>query len=783
MTTILLSLFHSFGLIIFFLGFQAILFFPLTIAYEFWKKRFLMTAPPFSGLVSIIIPAYNEEKTIRAAIASILAADYSATEIIVVNDGSADKTEDAVSDFIKEGKIKYIKKPNGGKASALNVGIEAAKGEVVIFTDADSIFLPDTVRKMVRWFGDPSIDAVCGNDAPLYPATPIQRFLAVTTHIGTGFVRRALSLIRCLPIITGNLGAVRAEVLREIKGFREIWGEDLEITFRLYKDRKRIIFDPEPKVIAECPGTIKGLWKQRIRWMRSYLKISYLYKGLFFNPRYSPFSFYLPVNFMNMAIVPILQTLLLFLMPLAYFTQRLYFVDAIEMLTYLGIIFFFIIAVYSIILDGDYYDLIYLPYGMALILPLSYFYNLVAIYSWWKEFQGAEERWEKIERRRIIVMKGHKLEYILIAILLVIASSAGTYYYLAYTRPAPTVTVQKAAFNLALSTHFDAWGDWRKAVSNIMDRPDVGMTRIIGVSAGRPEWVYFKWKGHEDKWANHQKAERVDLLTNAISTFHRSGFKVAAFIDIYGPNYIKNNPDAAAVSYDGQKNTEQLAFMEIMEGDYGKLILEMIEYLCKKYNVEIINLTEMPYYNYSFNSKDLKSYEAFAKRKGWPKTSGGIINKDDPSIWEWRSTLMEGFIKKAAQIAHKYQRELYVDVPVSWKNFKNNGREAGLDYRLILKHADNIVVWNYFFLEHLPPSAAESLSKYLSEAFPANSFYVSLGLWGEKNTIMDPETFEEGLRNTLKGGATRIWITPDSMVTEEHWKRLLPYLKGEKVLQ
>ncbi|MBI3755877.1 MAG: glycosyltransferase family 2 protein, partial [Deltaproteobacteria bacterium] len=418
MTTILvLSIFNSFGIIIFFLGIQGILFLPLTIIYEYWKKRALKIIPLFKGKVSVLIPAYNEEMTIKATVASILASDYPSLEIIVVNDGSTDSTEEVISDFIKQGRIKYIKKPNGGKASALNRGIEAAQGDIVIFTDADSLFLPDTVRKMVRWFGDPSIDAVCGNDAPLHPSSSIQKFLAVTTHIGTGFVRRALSVMRCLPIITGNLGAIRTAVLKELKGFKEIWGEDLEITFRLYKNRKRIIFDPDPKVIAECPATIQGLWRQRIRWVRSYIKIAFLHKDLFFNARYSPFSFYLPINFINMTIVPLLQIIILALIPWAYATEHLYFTDTIEILAFLGVIFFFIIAVYSIVLDKSYYDLIYLPYGL-LILPFSYFYNFVAAYSWWKELQGAEEIWEKIERRKVIAINSSRWQYTAIAILL-----------------------------------------------------------------------------------------------------------------------------------------------------------------------------------------------------------------------------------------------------------------------------------------------------------------------------------------------------------------------------
>lgn len=777
MTTVLLALFHSFGLIIFYLGLQGLFFIPLSMAYEIWKKRFLRIVPEFTGLVTVLIPAYNERKTIRAAVESVLASGYGNLEVIVINDGSTDSTEAEIADYIKSARIRYITKTNGGKASALNIGLRAARGEVVIFTDADSVFLPGTVRQMVRWFGDPKIDAVCGNDAPLDPGTYVQKFLAITTHIGTGFVRRALSYLRCLPIITGNLGAVRTRVLRDINGFKEVWGEDLELTFRLYKNRSRIVFDPDPLVMAECPGTIGGLWRQRIRWVRSYIKIALMHRDMFFNASYRPFSLYLPVNFLNMAVVPVLQIGLLVLIPWAYQSGAVYFTDTVEVLTYLGVIFFFIIAVYSILLDRAYGDLKYLPYGL-LILPLSYFYNAVTAYSWVKELQGAQENWVKVERRPSGARSAsNRLRYASAALSLAVLSAVSAYYYIEYVRQPQEMS--KGAFYLGLSTHFDAWGDWRKGLSSVLNRKDVGMAKVVGVSAGRPEWAYFKWKGHENDWSNHQKGAKEDMVAKAAATFHRSGFKVAAFIDIYGPKYIKEHPGTAAIGFDGKVNTEQLCFTEIVSGGYGRLILDMVGYISENYPVDIIDLTEMPYYSYSYNERDLKSYMEFTKRAGWPMTSTGVIDRDDPSIWQWRSALMEGYIGKAAAIAHRYGKELYVDVPVSWADFRRNGADSGLDYGRVLKHADSIVVWDYYYLEGQPPSVSEALSKYLVRTLPKDSFYVSLGLWG-KTRGMSPQELEQGLGATLRGGASRIWITPDSMITDEHWKAIRPYLSGVK---
>src|SRR5438105_2088418 len=281
---LLRTLFWSFGLVVFLLGIQGTLYFPLTIAYEIWKRRALRRMPPFRERVSVVVPAYNEERTIRVAVETLLESEYPDLEVIVVDDGSRDGTADRILDLHERGRIRLIRQQNAGKATALNKGIAAATGEVVLYTDADSLFLRQTVAKMVRWFADPAIDAVCGNDMPLRARTGLQKLLAVTTHIGTGYVRRALSVIGCLPIISGNLGAIRRRVLDEIGGFRPLWGEDLEITWRLHQHGKRVVFDPEPAVLADCPAAFGALGKPRGGWVPSFPKVSAFHGGAFFAP-------------------------------------------------------------------------------------------------------------------------------------------------------------------------------------------------------------------------------------------------------------------------------------------------------------------------------------------------------------------------------------------------------------------------------------------------------------------------------------------------------------------
>jgi hypothetical protein len=377
--------------------------------------------------------------------------------------------------------------------------------------------------------------------------------------------------------------------------------------------------------------------------------------------------------------------------------------------------------------------------------------------------------------------------------VLIIASSALTQVYIARTGYDAIPTNKESlivattrwiktentrpAFHLGMSTHFDAWDDWQDALTSILNRPMIDGTEVVGIGAGRPEWAYFQWEGKESSWANHQKAEKDDLLLKATNILHEKGMKAAAIIDLYAPKYIEDHPASAAVGFNGQKSDLQVGLMELVEGGYGRIILDMIGFISKNYPVDIINLTEVSYYVYSFNEEDRRSFKAYTGLDTWPLDKRGIIDIDAPVIWEWKNAMMERFIKKAADIAHKEGKELYVDVPVSWKDFSRNGKDSGLDYKMVLDHADKIIVWNYFYMENASPAISRDLARHLVDNFPISSFYLSIGLWGNDNPV-DPASFADAVFNSLEGGAIQLWITPNHLVTQKHWDNLLTHWKG-----
>jgi cellulose synthase/poly-beta-1,6-N-acetylglucosamine synthase-like glycosyltransferase/peptidoglycan/xylan/chitin deacetylase (PgdA/CDA1 family) len=238
--------------------------------------------------VTVLIPAFNEEKVIVATIERILASDYPNIEVLVIDDGSKDRTAYIVrSHFTHEPRVAVISIPNGGKANALNVGLSNAQGTVVVALDADTQFESTTISRLVRWFTDPSIGAVAGNAKVGNRINMITRWQALEYIVAQNLERRALSALDTLTVVPGAVGAWRRNVLRELGGFpADTLAEDQDLTIAVQTRGYRVLFDPTATAWTEAPATVRGLAKQRFRWAYGTLQCLWKYRRITFNADY-----------------------------------------------------------------------------------------------------------------------------------------------------------------------------------------------------------------------------------------------------------------------------------------------------------------------------------------------------------------------------------------------------------------------------------------------------------------------------------------------------------------
>jgi poly-beta-1,6 N-acetyl-D-glucosamine synthase len=238
--------------------------------------------------VSVIIPAYNEESVITNTVHGILASSYSDLDVIVIDDGSKDKTFAVLTaNFGAHPRVQLISVANGGKANALNAALTRARGDIVVALDADTQFERDTIARLVRWFTDENIGAVAGNAKVGNRINMITRWQALEYVVAQNLERRALAALGTLTVIPGAVGAWRKSVLQELGGFpAETLAEDQDLTIAVQRAGYDVKFDSSAIAWTEAPATVRGLAKQRFRWAYGTLQCLWKYRSMTFNPRY-----------------------------------------------------------------------------------------------------------------------------------------------------------------------------------------------------------------------------------------------------------------------------------------------------------------------------------------------------------------------------------------------------------------------------------------------------------------------------------------------------------------
>lgn len=413
MTQILTATALVFGITMLAGSIARLLMVPFAFVFEARRRRPPPGAPPHSGTIfdrpgrdgppsiSVIVPAYNEGVVVDTCVRSIVRSRYPDFEVICVDDGSTDNTHDRLQALAAElPGVRAYTQPNRGKGAALNHGISYARGELLVLVDADGMFRPNTLTEMVRAFTDERIGAVCGDDRTLNLDRVQTRFLAMINHVGTGLMRRALSALHCLPIVSGNTGAFRRDVLDRTGPLNEdTIGEDLELTWRVYRAGYRAAFAPRALVYAESPSTPAALWKQRVRWARGLLQTIRLHYDMTGNPRYGLFGPYLAFNFLAQVLGPVIQVAALAVFTaLAFLGEPNIVPDTVwQVLLFVSLPLTLALLVLAVLLDRAPADLRHV-WTLPLWPIFSTVMSLVMLRAIWLELRGAENRWNKMDR-------------------------------------------------------------------------------------------------------------------------------------------------------------------------------------------------------------------------------------------------------------------------------------------------------------------------------------------------------------------------------------------------
>src|SRR3989338_1963388 len=272
--------------------FLYVTFFENRKGFTIRKKTIHLSKYP---LVTIIIPCWNEEKTVASTVDSVLGLNYprNNVRIILVDDGSTDNTWNEILKFKDRKNVKILHKENGGKYTALNLGLEHVETEFVGCLDADSKAHPESLVRIMSYFEkDSMLMSVASSVIASHPQNIVQSAQRPEYYL-TAFAKKLLGFLNGIFVVPGPLTIFKKEVFDKLGPYRYAHNsEDMEITYRMQKNHYKIDQCHDAYVYTNTPPTILKLYKQRLRWVYGSINNLIDYRELLFKKTHWNFSFF-----------------------------------------------------------------------------------------------------------------------------------------------------------------------------------------------------------------------------------------------------------------------------------------------------------------------------------------------------------------------------------------------------------------------------------------------------------------------------------------------------------
>ncbi|MFI0444805.1 bifunctional polysaccharide deacetylase/glycosyltransferase family 2 protein [Actinomadura sp. 6N118] len=241
--------------------------------------------PEVRDPVTVVVPAYNEEVGIASTIRSLRASDHPEVEILVLDDGSTDRTAEVVEELIAEGgphRVRLMRQRNAGKPAAINAGLRAASHDLIVLVDGDTVVEASTVRELVQPFSDPAIGGVAGNAKVANRGGLLGRCQHIEYVTGCSLDRRMYDLLSCVPTVPGAVGAYRRKAIEDAGGVpADTLAEDTDLTIVVGRVGWRLVYAERARAWTEVPSGLRQFWLQRLRWSYGTLQALWKHRAVF----------------------------------------------------------------------------------------------------------------------------------------------------------------------------------------------------------------------------------------------------------------------------------------------------------------------------------------------------------------------------------------------------------------------------------------------------------------------------------------------------------------------
>ncbi len=264
------------------------------------KNKIILAVYP---TVTITVPCWNEEGTVEKTVLSLLNLNYpkDKLQIFVVDDGSTDKTASIINKFANYPNIKIFHKENGGKYTALNLGLENSQSDFFGCLDADSITDPESLVRIMSYFEkDPEVMAVAPSVTVYNPQNFLQYAQKAEYNMGV-YLKKMLGFLGAINVTPGPLTIFKKKVFEDLGPYRHGHNtEDMEIAYRMQTNNYKIEHCNDAYVYTGIPGTLPKLYRQRIRWVYGFINNTIDYRRVLFRKKYGNFAvFTLPMGIIS----------------------------------------------------------------------------------------------------------------------------------------------------------------------------------------------------------------------------------------------------------------------------------------------------------------------------------------------------------------------------------------------------------------------------------------------------------------------------------------------------
>ena len=394
--------------------------FCLLLVAALGEHRVSKSTAMYEPQVSVLIPAYNEEKVIVRTIELVLQSGYKyLAEIIVVDDGSIDGTSSVIREaFANEPRVRLFRTPNGGKAAALNHAVANMRTEIAVTVDADTCLDDRAILLLVRHFVNPQIAAVAGNAKVGNRKNLLTRLQALEYITSQNLERAGLAKFNAIAVVPGAVGAWRREAVLKAGGFNTTTlAEDCDLTFSLLRIGYRVVHDMEAIGWTEAPESWRAFMRQRFRWTFGTLQATYRHSDAMFSKRWDGFTrVTLPSVILFSVFLPLIGPILDVLFLVAVFTgivgllmhPEAYHVQARTWIV-MSYIFVFLIELFAAILAFalEPYErkrlILYLPIQRICYRQVMYVIMIQALLA---GLRGSAQGWRKLIRIGSVKLPG-----------------------------------------------------------------------------------------------------------------------------------------------------------------------------------------------------------------------------------------------------------------------------------------------------------------------------------------------------------------------------------------